>query len=238
MPKPQQSSMLKKSGSSFFVTPLPEYWRRSTNEMGQTFYYHELTRATIFYEPPPLIDGWKVTRDAASGIVYFYNTLTRTTLPLGTNPPRNDAGAIALRTGLAAPPAGKPPAVTEAGISKKAAVSREPKAFVLGCDEVARLKLQLGKSISTGPPSYTIEAAAAEHAILIVGALILTIDGTAPADVEQATALLQKAEHSSDDAKGVMTIELADSRPAEPLQMGMLQRSMSSFSRKKSARKP
>ena len=39
-------------------------------------------------------------------------------------------------------------------------------------------------------------------------------------------------------AKGVMTIELADSRPAEPLQMGMLQRSMSSFSRKKSVRKP
>lgn len=231
MVHPTQSSMLKKSGSSFFAKPLPEHWRRSTNEAGQTFYYHEITRATVFYEPPPLINGWKVTRDTSTGIVYFYNTLTRTTMPLGSNPPGNEAGAKALRTGLAAPPPGAPPANTEAGIAKTAAVSREPKVHSLASEEVAKLNLQLEKAISAGAPAYTIVGAEGDHPILTAGAVILTINGKSPEDVKQALAMLQ-----SSVAGGVVVIELADSRPAEPLQLGLLQRSMSSFSRKKSAR--
>ena len=44
--------------------------------------------------------------DPQTGVVYFFNTMTRATMSLGSNPPGCEAAARALRSGLTPPPPG------------------------------------------------------------------------------------------------------------------------------------
>jgi len=219
-----QSSGLKRA-NSFFSAPLPEHWRSAKDVKGVVYYYHEITQATIYYAPPALVNDWKLTRDPQTGVVYFFNTMTRATMSLGSNPPGCEAAARALRSGLTPPPPGPPPAVTSAGMKKGGAVGREPRVIQESHGAVAALKLQLEPAL-TGvgqAAAFTIMHAEGAHEHLKKGEVILGIEGTHPADVAEATQLLQKAD-ASPELEGVkMTITLVDARPLPPPVGGMKQ---------------
>lgn len=90
---------------------LPENWRRTTDGDGKQYYYHTVTRASTYDVPPRLPQGWHVTRHPQSKVLYFYNSLTRKTLPFGEAPPGGEAAVAALKAGLGimAAPEGPPP---------------------------------------------------------------------------------------------------------------------------------
>lgn len=61
------------------LVPLPAHWVRRTNDDGVEYFVNELTDEATYQRPQPLADGWRLTKDQATGIVYYWNVRTRET---------------------------------------------------------------------------------------------------------------------------------------------------------------
>ena len=74
-------SLARKVSSGLLGDSLPADWERRTNEEGVTYYVHKLTGIATYERPQPLPADWRMAKDPASGVVYFWNVKTRETRP-------------------------------------------------------------------------------------------------------------------------------------------------------------
>lgn len=87
---------------------LPEGWKASKDEDGTPYYWSTITGSVTYDMPLELPPGWRITRDAKTRIVYFYNESTRETRQFRDPPPDSQEAYKLLVAGLPPPPPGAP----------------------------------------------------------------------------------------------------------------------------------
>ena len=102
------------------MDPLPPYWERRKDAAGAEYFFNTLTEQTQSEKPKPLAPGWKLTKDKATGQVYYWNFNTRETVAYNVPPPPPMPPPAAA----AVPPPPPPPPQT--ATSTAAAAVRPP----------------------------------------------------------------------------------------------------------------
>ena len=88
--------------------PLPDGWEQGEDEDGTPYYWSTITGSVTYDMPLELPPGWRITRDAKTRIVYFYNESTRETRQFRDPPPDSQEAYKLLVAGLPPPPPGAP----------------------------------------------------------------------------------------------------------------------------------
>lgn len=78
----ERKSLVRRLSESLSLDPLPADWAKKSDDEGMPYYVHALTGIATYDRPdvvcPP---GWKLAKDADSGVVYFWNVHTHETQP-------------------------------------------------------------------------------------------------------------------------------------------------------------
>ena len=217
--------VVNKLSKGLSLDSLPSDWVKRTNEEGITFYVHKLTGVATYERPQPLPDGWRITKDKASGVVYFWNVYTRETRPCHwvAPPPPPPAGerqpsrsVSNLSEGSSPPP---PPAAGDgAGSSEQHAalpVAAPPPPL---SSESVRVRLSAEAfgmvrfaPLSDGRSLAVVSVVASPlTAAVREGALLLAINGApVPPTADEATALVEAARAQS-------SVDIEFSQPEMP----------------------
>lgn len=102
---------IRKRGGVTNTLPKADGWAKAKDPEGDFYFWNEFTRARTYDQMAiaALPEGWRITKDEATQIVYYYHRVTKETRNFHEPPEGAQAAYKSLMLGLAPVPKGPPP---------------------------------------------------------------------------------------------------------------------------------